>query len=322
MYTDNNNSHYILYNYTDTLDLSFTTATNIQIGQGMGYNNGLAKFDANYDLLWSKHCDTNLIPTRITPTLNGKFYLLSNYSGTVVLNNAATASAIGSGDISIDKFNSDGTIQWTKTIAGKGSNYGLDLKYNTNGLLLLHMNNDSTYFNTGSPTSIFTDYYNMVVSLFDTSLVHIATGIFLSNSDNYTFSSEIGLSNNQVVIKMYVNGVTDLDPGTGTILFSPAYTSNNPVVFAHLNLNTFLSVSPVNKDKFTIYPNPTNGIINIETQDQDYSIKIVNLIGQVVYFNEFKATQSAIDVANLAKGGYIITLENNKYKYSAVFQKY
>ncbi|WP_310560590.1 T9SS type A sorting domain-containing protein [Flavobacterium sp.] len=74
------------------------------------------------------------------------------------------------------------------------------------------------------------------------------------------------------------------------------------------------NVSP--NTKVTIYPNPSNGIFDIEFKNEIKNIKVSNMLGQVVY--EEKVEQSAagirknMDLSRFESGIYIINVSNNE----------
>jgi hypothetical protein len=77
------------------------------------------------------------------------------------------------------------------------------------------------------------------------------------------------------------------------------------------------SVTNLSESAFTIYPNPTSGILNIQNQENDFSIQITNNIGQQVYFENCKANKSSIDVQHLPSGIYTLTLETKSKIYTS-----
>ena len=64
--------------------------------------------------------------------------------------------------------------------------------------------------------------------------------------------------------------------------------------------------------QITVYPNPCNGLftININNKNtKDYSVKIIDVLGKVVYLNEFKQVdvfKEQIDISKFAKGIYFL----------------
>jgi len=59
------------------------------------------------------------------------------------------------------------------------------------------------------------------------------------------------------------------------------------------------------ENEFNIYPNPTDGMLNIEMLDLKKVI-ILNFSGQEV----FRSKESRIDISVLRKGTYIVRLED------------
>ncbi len=76
---------------------------------------------------------------------------------------------------------------------------------------------------------------------------------------------------------------------------------------------------PKNQFEFTIYPNPGNGIFNVEIMDNistppTYQIKITDLIGRTVYTNFKSNSAFQLDLASLAKGIYYIQINTKTQK--------
>ena len=61
-----------------------------------------------------------------------------------------------------------------------------------------------------------------------------------------------------------------------------------------------------------IYPNPTQNVLNIQIKNQkqvnDYFFKITNLSGQVLYTKEMNSTLDNINIQDLSKGVYFISV--------------
>ncbi len=65
------------------------------------------------------------------------------------------------------------------------------------------------------------------------------------------------------------------------------------------------------QDMWNIYPNPTNGVLNIESEliGRKYSISIIDLNGKIIFYKNM--VNSKIDVSHLNRGLYILILEND-----------
>ncbi|MBA9072948.1 hypothetical protein GGR22_001074 [Flavobacterium gossypii] len=72
-----------------------------------------------------------------------------------------------------------------------------------------------------------------------------------------------------------------------------------------INIQESLGTIDFNKNDFKLYPNPTEGIINIQANQEIKSITIYNHLGQLI------ATQKAsqINIANLSSGIYMIRVD-------------
>ena len=64
----------------------------------------------------------------------------------------------------------------------------------------------------------------------------------------------------------------------------------------------------------SIFPNPAKSVITVQISRFDqYSIKITNLNGQLVYSMEMEGTSSQIDLSSFKKGVYLITIRSKDF---------
>ncbi len=63
-----------------------------------------------------------------------------------------------------------------------------------------------------------------------------------------------------------------------------------------------------------VYPNPTNAILNIESDVQIIGISISDILGKEIYSTEEKAEYMKLDISNLQKGIYFINISTEKGK--------
>jgi hypothetical protein len=69
-----------------------------------------------------------------------------------------------------------------------------------------------------------------------------------------------------------------------------------------------VSVAQINTDKnFSVFPNPSNGIINIETNSNLAKYNIYNTVGALV---KSGSVANQLDITSLKKGTYVIRLDN------------
>ncbi len=68
-----------------------------------------------------------------------------------------------------------------------------------------------------------------------------------------------------------------------------------------------LSVSEFSANSIKVYPNPSNGILTISTDDYDVEgIEILSIDGKIVYSNNKVSNRTTIDITNFEKGVYIL----------------
>ncbi|MFT7299468.1 MAG: hypothetical protein ACI9WO_002292, partial [Sphingobacteriales bacterium] len=61
-------------------------------------------------------------------------------------------------------------------------------------------------------------------------------------------------------------------------------------------------------EDFTLYPNPSNGIINISFQSEDLTsgtFEIYNYLGQLIFDTNINNSSLSIDLTNYPKAGYL-----------------
>ena len=69
---------------------------------------------------------------------------------------------------------------------------------------------------------------------------------------------------------------------------------------------------------FTVYPNPTNGVLTIHHSAfriHHSEFRITNLMGQTVLLGQITAETQQIDVSTLPKGMYFITFAGETRKF-------
>lgn len=74
-------------------------------------------------------------------------------------------------------------------------------------------------------------------------------------------------------------------------------------------------VLPVDKNEFSkisLYPNPSNGVVNISNLEDVSRVKITNIAGQIVRDVTVTRNDSRIDIQDLSKGFYFVEIEGKK----------
>ena len=109
---------------------------------------------------------------------------------------------------------------------------------------------------------------------------------------SFPFTKGTSTSTTNPVGDSYINGIT--------LTWTPTQAGVNDLLI---------------KPEVTIYPNPTNGIFNMDFKNEVKSIRIVDILGKVVYSEKvasetIEATKR-IDLSNLNNGLYIVSITND-----------
>lgn len=67
----------------------------------------------------------------------------------------------------------------------------------------------------------------------------------------------------------------------------------------------------------TIFPNPTNGLINIELNSNKpyFEIEVFSLLGELVYANKVNGSKLSFDLSPYPKGMYLVKIKQDNHYY-------
>ncbi len=79
------------------------------------------------------------------------------------------------------------------------------------------------------------------------------------------------------------------------------------------------AVESVEENKLSVYPNPVMDVLNISTQDNTKQIRILDMVGKVIYLG---TNEKQIDTSNFEKGLYIVqlTFDNGRSKSTKIMK--
>ena len=91
------------------------------------------------------------------------------------------------------------------------------------------------------------------------------------------------------------------------------YFDLNPAIVTNttININTSLGINSGNSIDLKLYPNPTSGLILIESSEIIGEITVYDLSGKRVYFQNNSDVQLQIDLSDLNKGMYLIKVSTD-----------
>ena len=93
------------------------------------------------------------------------------------------------------------------------------------------------------------------------------------------------------------------------------YGTNCPTV-------TTIHLNSENKKEFSVFPNPSNEIINIATENIPKSIEITNIFGQIILsINKINSLTTTINLTNFEQGLYFFKVNFDDKNVSGHFIK-
>jgi len=129
---------------------------------------------------------------------------------------------------------------------------------------------------------------------------------------------EMYSNNNQADIYI-LDDETIPQPGMASTIYIPGdqVYSNGTAAAVRLKLGNGENWGniDINEDVLStvsVYPNPSNGLININIEDnKDYSIEITNILGEIIILKEINSN-SVIDLGMFGTGTYLVKVSNSE----------
>ena len=255
--------------------------------------------------------------------IGGKFVISGNPgSYTKIINtknpanNPYTFNLSVSGNMPfIAKLNSSGTVQWARTPTGYNSpsadtgmywGFGLALRNNANEVAFATMGNNTIWDgfsinrspnNQPDPLLMrFNKATGTVVGMHDIQgsmgSMHMLTAVAVDNDGNYVvggaFEGYLFPQHSSIPMLM---GYGHYDFFVAKLAASTCGTAVSTDKFNTLNVN--------------VYPNPTNDIVNIETQETLQSYEVYNVLGQQIQKGMF-GSSNQLNLHGATAGTYFI----------------
>ena len=152
-------------------------------------------------------------------------------------------------------------------------------------------------------TFIYTPYYNVKFIVNDETNSPIQGANIAINQTNLITNAE-GVINISLVNGNYTYVVSK----ENYISISDSVFVNNASVVVNVVINT-VGINYINEVKVKVYPNPSNGIVNI-ISDGIYNVSIMNEIGRVVA-SKIVNNSGSFDLSNQSSGIYFVRIKSN-----------
>ncbi len=171
---------------------------------------------------------------------------------------------------------------------------------------------DITENTRGIADYAFTDCYGLTSVIFPSSITNIGDCAFYDcNGINSIYSNAI---NPPIIFSTTFYGVNSNTPVNVPCNQVSVYN-----IAEHWNNFTNIqedcsNISDDYMSELSIFPNPTNNILNITSSETISEIEIVNTLGQVVKRIEVNSDNAVCDVENLPNGFYVVRIYNEDTK--------
>ncbi len=191
-----------------------------------------------------------------------------------------------------------------------------------------------------APNSQASTWYKSVNET-SSSIFNLTDTIYFDNGTHGTYNVDypdvLTPVNGGVSTLKYTNNSTS----TSAIYFSgmfPSGTTNGKLIYIGFPLESIYDVTKRNslfkdcwtfffsnlvtgindfeESKIAIYPNPTKGLIMINSKEEILEIEVLNIQGQVVKSKIGQASSESIDISELNDGIYFLKIETDKKSYT------
>jgi len=283
----------------------------------------LIKYDSNANIIWGvkgggdqSEWSEGIVTDQIGNTfITGWTESLSTSFDSIILNG-------NSSDIFLTKYDTDGAVTWSRRILGPHNDYsyGISTDIYDNILITGSFTSNTLNFNNSifiskiGQTSIFIAKYNTMGDILS------AKGIG-GNAFESGMAICSDLSNN-ILLTGYFHSPTILFENI--LLYNNNNTTQTSDIFISKFSNTYTSIKEEDKLEglISVFPNPTNSIINFTINSADNrtikQLKISNLLGQEIKLIDIPNEKNvSINVNDFSNGIYIyqITTTNNGTSY-------
>ncbi|MDQ3191162.1 MAG: T9SS type A sorting domain-containing protein [Bacteroidota bacterium] len=294
----------------------------VKVTSNGGRDAYLAKFAPSGDLVWVKNEGGSSYTSAlgVIAAKDGRIYMTGSFSGKVIMGNS-TLSSNGKRDIFIACFTNDGQVQWAKNAGGGLDDVGMGIA----------ADDDSNVYITGfyGESAEFNDE---VITGVDSSEIFIAK--YDSNGEFKWVMKGDGKKDNKFESNFEEAGRSIWVDKKNFVLVTGSFREN--VIFGPHELqgwtNTNIFVAKIKQDEsdespyetgvmknnlnnyFKIYPNPSEGILNIDysgTEPKDVKFRLESLQGKILLEKQYKSLASGNEVLmlnDIAKGIYFLQI--------------
>lgn len=317
-----NNNLYLLGQISDSVfvdNILFISDTSI------GYNTYTVKFNSNLNILQSGKFPGTFYDFAVG---NDKIYYSAYYDYPLIINSDSIFPSVY-----IDPYD---TVVMSDAFIGKISTNN----YLSNYILVLD--------GCSPPTIVSSTNRVFAVNMGSCGDFQLANGDTVHNPISSSSHGDIFLVNENSLLPLWYFsadnlGLLDLNvfndkflltyeslyyltffPGDNDSIFFTNYAYYTPIALAQIDITGlgFEEMNSLQTGELTLFPNPTNNILNIAfEQENEYQIQVYDISGKLVLQKELSRGETQLKVTELKSGLYILRAQSNESVFVGRFLK-
>jgi hypothetical protein len=301
----------------------------------------LAKYNSNGELIWHRHLrgnsNTDFFMTFIKKDTANNIIVTGSYKGITTF--LPTTTSLNTGEFYtsfLAKYNNDGTLLWsnlfgaptaTQTTFFPNSFCANVITDSCNNIYVSGEFQGNCDFNPGAGENVESSLTNLTSAF---AAAYSADGDYqwsmkvggLGSVSFVEFNGYLPIAldnNNDLIFTGTFRQQLDFDPSpTGTTtLNSNSVNPNIAGIFIAkydnpLEDNCILGTNTLDQKSFSVYPNPSNGLVTVSTTgiSGTYVMNVYDVSGKILVSDKVNAELTTFDLSDLAKGIYIIELND------------
>lgn len=98
----------------------------------------------------------------------------------------------------------------------------------------------------------------------------------------------------------------------GDVVWTILGNSYGNVALENFSTDGTMAVNDIEANLVSVYPNPSDGIINVSSKSQNNTIEVFDITGKKVYSTQANSLLSTIDLSSYGKGVFVIKISDGK----------
>jgi hypothetical protein len=296
---------------------------NLTTSSPSDYDIFISKLSSTGNFIWAKQVGSTSLTdggASIACDASGNSFTTGSFSGTLDFDPSAatyTMTSAGGSDAYILKLDASGNFSWAKKWGGVSGDGCADIALDASGNIYTTGSfYGTTDFDPGAGVSNLSTFggtnYDVFISKLNAAGNFVWAKQLGGTLNDLATSISVDASNN-IYSTGYFNGTADFDPSAS--VFNLTASAGNPDVYIQkMGQGSTTSVSEgLINSTVSIYPNPTNNILNIEFSNEqllnkNLSIEIYNTLGQKVVHENVRTNFLQMNTSNLKDGLYVLKI--------------